>query len=172
MIARTSILTTERIAVARSPLCCILFIVAVTRLDFWEIWRMPLKQKTIGQHSLKTAASAFSYRLPIPVVQVRLYRDDCYPVCPRCHNSFDREYTQFCDRCGQRLSWELFQFATIQKIGKEWNEPLQSCSGLFYKRAGFCEGFMTHRSILTVKESSVAESCNSPSYFLTIECKE
>lgn len=78
---------------------------------------MPLKLKTRGQRSgllLKMFADTVSYRLPMPVVEIRLYHDAGYPVCPRCNSSFDREYTQFCDRCGQRLSWGLFSFAVIR----------------------------------------------------------
>lgn len=83
---------------------------------------MLLKQKNSGLHRLdvaKTVLNAVSYRVPIPVVQIRLCRDDGYPVCPRCNNSFDREYTQFCDRCGQRLSWKLFRFTRIEIAGKK-----------------------------------------------------
>lgn len=60
---------------------------------------------------VKTVLNAVSYRIPMPVVQIRVYNDGGYPVCPRCDSSFDREYTQFCDRCGQRLSWNQFPFS-------------------------------------------------------------
>ena len=59
----------------------------------------------------KVVLEAVSYRVPLPVTEIRRYRDGGYPVCPRCNSSFDREYTQFCDRCGQRLSWAFFSFA-------------------------------------------------------------
>lgn len=76
---------------------------------------MPLKQKTTMRHEA-SAVSAVSYRLPLPVTQVlELDNGDRYPVCPRCKRSFDREYTCFCDRCGQRLSWDMFAFAMVRK---------------------------------------------------------
>ena len=28
-----------------------------------------------------------------------------YPICPRCNSSLDREYQNYCDRCGQALDW-------------------------------------------------------------------
>ncbi len=40
------------------------------------------------------------------VRQTRLFPNgDCYPVCPQCGLTLDREYQVFCDRCGQRLMW-------------------------------------------------------------------
>ena len=35
------------------------------------------------------------------------------PICPRCDCTLDREYMQYCDRCGQRLSWDVFDSAAI-----------------------------------------------------------
>ena len=76
---------------------------------------MPLKQKTAMRRETGRI-SAVSYRLPLPVVQVQeLENGDRYPVCPRCRKSFDREYTHFCDRCGQKLSWGMFAFATVRR---------------------------------------------------------
>lgn len=31
-----------------------------------------------------------------------------YCVCPGCKCTFEREYQSFCDRCGQKLAWNLF----------------------------------------------------------------
>ena len=74
---------------------------------------------------LKTAATkqrkrkrsripAYLYRVPFPVTKVKVYcHGDSYPVCPRCDCTIDREYMKFCDRCGQRLAWELFGFAKV-----------------------------------------------------------
>lgn len=57
---------------------------------------------------------ALSYRLPIPVVEVVVFRNgDSYCVCPRCDSLLDREYIKFCDRCGQCLAWELFSHAKV-----------------------------------------------------------
>lgn len=57
---------------------------------------------------------AISYRIPLPVTKVILYSDDTtYPICPRCLISLEREYVSFCDRCGQKLSWDLLDHAEI-----------------------------------------------------------
>ena len=75
---------------------------------------MPLKQPTTKPHSASFLA-AVSYRLPIPVTALLQFPDGtCYPICPRCRLTLDREYMQFCDRCGQHLSWHTFEFAQLQ----------------------------------------------------------
>lgn len=60
-------------------------------------------------------AAAQSYRRPLPVREVVYYRreETSYPRCPRCRCTFEREYTAFCDRCGQRLDWNNFASAMI-----------------------------------------------------------
>ncbi len=37
----------------------------------------------------------------------------CYPVCPYCKLTLDREYQHFCDRCGQELDWKNYSNAII-----------------------------------------------------------
>ena len=55
-----------------------------------------------------------SYRIPKEVIDARLYRDiafsaDTYfSICPKCNTTLERDYQNFCDRCGQRLSWNLY----------------------------------------------------------------
>lgn len=74
---------------------------------------MPLKTKTAKPRELPLLG-AYLYRIPMRVRSVLQYADgNCYPVCPRCACTFDRVYTSFCDRCGQRLAWELYDFAAV-----------------------------------------------------------
>lgn len=55
------------------------------------------------------------YRKPMTVTEWRPLgkmpgypvRPSYYPVCPRCDQTFEREYQRFCDRCGQRLAWRI-----------------------------------------------------------------
>ena len=58
-----------------------------------------------------------SYRTPMRVEFVYAYRSGkdtvCFPICPRCVRTMEREYQSFCDRCGQRLSWHGFNKAAI-----------------------------------------------------------
>ena len=57
---------------------------------------------------------AFSYRIPLPVVVVVVFRSgDGYSVCPRCDNLLEREYMSYCNCCGQCLAWELFDHAKV-----------------------------------------------------------
>lgn len=58
-----------------------------------------------------------SYRVPRPVTE-RVVFPDCsgvpsYYVCPRCGITLEREFTAFCDRCGQRLDWRGCRDAKI-----------------------------------------------------------
>ena len=68
------------------------------------------KHKRITQLFL----DAIIYRVPLSVTKVIAYRDGTtYPICPRCLMSLDREYMSFCDRCGQKLNWDLLGYAKI-----------------------------------------------------------
>ena len=74
---------------------------------------MLLKKKTTKQHNPGFFTSYF-YRIPLQVTQVMLLSlGDSYPVCPRCKRTLEREYMCFCDRCGQRLAWDCFDFAAV-----------------------------------------------------------
>lgn len=66
-------------------------------------------------HRIRFLLYAVSYRIAFPVTQMVQYtsRGSCYPVCPRCKISMDREYTSFCDRCGQKLNWDKIDDAEI-----------------------------------------------------------
>ena len=71
-------------------------------------------------HNILETANAVSYRVPRSVTKVLLHRSgDCYPICPRCDCTLDREYMGFCDRCGQRLAWQSFAVATVR------HEPIE-----------------------------------------------
>ena len=71
---------------------------------------MRLKQEQRARPELmEILMCALLYRIPKKVTQVRVYtRGSCYPVCPSCASSLDREYMAFCDRCGQRLDWDEY----------------------------------------------------------------
>lgn len=60
----------------------------------------------------KLVMEAISYRTPLPVTHIiEFSQGDFYPVCPRCDVSLEREYMAYCDRCGQKLSWDVFDKA-------------------------------------------------------------
>ena len=74
---------------------------------------MHLKEKTVRQRN-SLILLAFQYRMPLPVREIlQLSNGDCYPICPRCDMTIEREYMHFCDRCGQKLSWEQFDYASV-----------------------------------------------------------
>ena len=74
---------------------------------------MPLKEKTARQRNFFVFL-AVQYRIPLPVKEIlQLPNGDGYPICPRCDMTIEREYMHFCDRCGQKLSWEQFDYASV-----------------------------------------------------------
>jgi hypothetical protein len=76
---------------------------------------MLLLPKKAERPRLRFIAEAVSYRLPRPVTEVVTLRyGGCYPVCPRCSCSVEREYMAYCDRCGQCLSWYALSWADVQ----------------------------------------------------------
>ena len=90
--------------------------------DFWqkkEIVTMNnhlLTPKKSRKIPIRALMEAITYRTPLPVTKVIVHtHGNAYPVCPRCTRSMEREYMSFCDRCGQRLSWALFDHAKIYR---------------------------------------------------------
>lgn len=70
-------------------------------------------QRKKRKRSANLFIDALTYRVPLHVTKVMAYANTTYPVCPRCTTSLDREYMNFCDRCGQKLSWTFFKYAQI-----------------------------------------------------------
>jgi len=64
--------------------------------------------------------SALAYRVPMKVQRIRRIGcgagASCYPVCPQCGCSLEREYQAFCDRCGQALNWKQFRNAEVVMV--------------------------------------------------------
>lgn len=53
-----------------------------------------------------------NYREKMPVMEVMIFPDGTgYYVCPRCHVTMEREFMNFCDRCGQHLNWKNYKKA-------------------------------------------------------------
>ena len=58
-----------------------------------------------------------AYRLPLTVQKILVFPNgDSYPVCPKCDVTLEREYMNFCDRCGQKLDWKEFGRAEVVRI--------------------------------------------------------
>lgn len=58
--------------------------------------------------------SLILYRIPMNVAEVCVFcNGDSYPICPRCNTTIEWEYMRFCDRCGQRLGWDNYDFAKV-----------------------------------------------------------
>jgi DNA-binding XRE family transcriptional regulator len=58
---------------------------------------------------------AESYREPMPVAEVLVLPHVVggFSVCPRCRTTMEREFQSYCDRCGQRLSWDDLHHAKV-----------------------------------------------------------
>lgn len=52
------------------------------------------------------------------VTEIRFYgyMQTGYCVCPGCSCTFEREYQTYCDRCGQKLAWNLFNQGKVTLI--------------------------------------------------------
>ena len=62
----------------------------------------------------KTYFDAVSYRLPMMVTEMKVYwNGSSYYVCPRCKITMEREFSGYCDRCGQKLGWKEYRKAKI-----------------------------------------------------------
>lgn len=77
--------------------------------------KMPAIKLPNQEYGISFLICAASYRIALPVTKLVRYpmRGYCYPLCPRCKKSMEREFISFCDRCGQRLSWDKIDDAQI-----------------------------------------------------------
>lgn len=72
------------------------------------------------KYTTRLFMKAVSYRIPLPVTKIIVYADNtAYPLCPRCESAIEREYVFFCDQCGQKLNWDLFEFARVIRPGSK-----------------------------------------------------
>ena len=55
--------------------------------------------------------------IPMAVVFTRCFHTchglTAFPVCPNCGCTLEREYQNYCDRCGQRLDWNSYNHAAV-----------------------------------------------------------
>ena len=64
-----------------------------------------------------------SYRRSMLVDELMIFPDTrpgaSYYVCPRCQITLEREFAKYCDRCGQCLGWEQYEWARIVFPGRQ-----------------------------------------------------
>lgn len=54
------------------------------------------------------------YRMELQVEEVMVFPNGhAYYVCPRCDTTLEREFTAYCDRCGQHLGWKSYRKAKV-----------------------------------------------------------
>ncbi len=61
----------------------------------------------------------YEYRIPKRVTEIKIIGDNFYAICPMCKRLLDREYMEFCDVCGQNLSWRRFAKVIKKTCGAE-----------------------------------------------------
>lgn len=72
------------------------------------------------KYTTRLFIKAVSYRIPLPVTKIIVYADNtAYPLCPSCEIALEREYVFFCDQCGQKLNWDLFEYARVIRPGSK-----------------------------------------------------
>ena len=83
-----------------------------------------LAQLVAGLPDKATAAALLRSR-PLPVTQTMVFPaildQPSYPVCPNCRLTLEREYQNYCDRCGQHLDWSRYEHAELV-----YPEPIQA----------------------------------------------
>lgn len=71
-------------------------------------------------HLLGVKEDDSSFRIPMPVVKIHTFPlmagSPSFPICPQCGQALEREYLDYCNCCGQRLSWGSLKKATIVKL--------------------------------------------------------
>ncbi len=55
--------------------------------------------------SLRFLLSLTQFRVPKLVSDLMIFPDTSFFVCPQCGITLEREFMNYCDRCGQRLNW-------------------------------------------------------------------
>lgn len=77
--------------------------------------KLPSTKPPEQPYGFSILVTAVSYRIAMPVTKMVQYSSGgyAYPICPRCRQSMDREYMSYCDRCGQKLSWEKLDNAKV-----------------------------------------------------------
>ena len=67
-----------------------------------------------GRARRPAPVSEAAFRRPMAIVAIKQFGSgETYPVCPRCRITMEREYQNFCDRCGQALDWRQYAHAGI-----------------------------------------------------------
>ena len=60
-------------------------------------------------------ATVLLYRISIPISKAIELQDGFWdPLCPRCGNAIDREFSRYCTCCGQRLNWFFWDKGIIE----------------------------------------------------------
>ena len=74
--------------------------------------------------SSKGSSKGSGIQKPMPVTQILSLPSSSgfsgFPICPNCSITLEREYQNFCDRCGQRLDWRRYSSASIVKAGEQF----------------------------------------------------
>ena len=82
--------------------------------DIWE----DTQEKRPLTHAILDLLLSPTYRLPVTVNTVRIYKDrNCFSVCPRCKKVIEYEYQSYCGSCGQYLDWSKLDDAAEEFIG-------------------------------------------------------
>lgn len=68
-------------------------------------------------HLLGVGLDELSFRIPMLVTEIHIFPlmkgTPSFPICPQCGRLLEREYMDYCSRCGQCLSWKSFKNALI-----------------------------------------------------------
>ena len=62
----------------------------------------------------------YDYHVPREVENIVVYGCNySFPICPRCEIALERDYQAFCDRCGQKLKWDVYHKGKAKACGSQ-----------------------------------------------------
>lgn len=62
---------------------------------------------------IRLILEAAQFQVPMRITELMVFPNTSFYVCPNCKITLEREYSRFCDRCGQRLDWKDCRHARI-----------------------------------------------------------
>lgn len=63
--------------------------------------------------------------MEVKAMWISALRDTSYSICPNCNLTMEREGQHYCDRCGQKLAWNLYRKGKLEY--HYWRPGNQGC---------------------------------------------
>ena len=74
------------------------------------------RRKSRMFHAKSRKISARAKAKEVTMIRYYMHNQTGYYVCPGCNITFEREYQAYCDRCGQKLAWNMLNKGKIVSV--------------------------------------------------------